>query len=234
MADTGQPTTRVAYILDKSVSMACCREEAIKGANDYMEALRSENPDARVTVTLFDTEVYRVIESVPVREITQLAPDAYIPSGWTALYDAVGSSIAAIGAEAQDGDIVLVSIFTDGEENASHEFSHETIRDLIGKHEKKGWTFAYLGANHDAWAAAESIGIARDNTVRFAVVAADDAFAKAGRIQSRFLRRRREAPEDQPQTMFATGNIEDEAEPEPELQPGDWKRPRKNPRKKKQ
>ena len=233
MADTGQPTTRVAYILDKSGSMASCREEAIKGTNDYMEALCGENPDARVTVTLFDTEVYQVIDSVLVREITQLTPDAYIPSGGTALYDAVGSSIAAIGAEDQDGDIVLVSIFTDGEENASQEFSHETIRDLISKHEKKGWTFAYLGANHDAWAAAESIGIPSNNTIRFAAVAADDAFAKAGRIQSRFLRRRNEAPEAQPQAMFATGDIEDEAEPEPEPLPGDWKQPRDNPRKKK-
>jgi len=231
MADTGQPTTRVAYILDKSGSMASCREEAIKGTNDYMEALCGENPDARVTVTLFDDEVYRVIDSVLVREITQLTPDAYIPSGCTALYDAVGSSIAAIGAEAQDGDIVLVSIFTDGLENASHEFSHETIRDLIRKHEKKGWTFAYLGANHDAWAAAESIGIAPDKVNLFDAQSANDAFAKAGRIQSRHIRTRRENPDATPRALYVARNIEDEPEPEP--LPGDWKQPRDNPRKKK-
>ena len=53
-----------------------------------------------------------------------------------------------------------VVILTDGLENASHKFTKAHIKDLIETKTKEGWTFAYLGANQDAFSEAGSIGIA--------------------------------------------------------------------------
>ena len=52
----------------------------------------------------------------------------------------------------------MVVVLTDGLENSS-ETSSEELRELIVERERDGWEFVYLGANHDTWAATESIGI---------------------------------------------------------------------------
>ena len=47
---------------------------------------------------------------------------------------------------------ILCVIITDGHENASQEFSLETIKKLISEKEEQGnWTFVYLGADLEAW-----------------------------------------------------------------------------------
>ena len=50
---------------------------------------------------------------------------------------------------------------TDGQENASREFDQRRIFDLIKeRQDSAGYEFIYLGANQDAYAASEQIGIA--------------------------------------------------------------------------
>jgi hypothetical protein len=58
-------------------------------------------------------------------------------------------------------------ILTDGQENSSHNFTKSHIKDLIEQKTKDGWTFAYLGANQDAFAEAGSIGIAPGCTMNY-------------------------------------------------------------------
>ena len=54
-------------------------------------------------------------------------------------------------------------ITTDGMENASREFSHEKIKEMITHQKVKyGWEFIFLGANIDSAETAESFGIGRD------------------------------------------------------------------------
>ena len=38
---------------------------------------------------------------------------------------------------------------------------------MIKACENEGWTFVYLGADHDVWAAGESLGIAGENRISF-------------------------------------------------------------------
>jgi hypothetical protein len=61
----------------------------------------------------------------------------------------------------------LCVILTDGEENASKEYSRAQILDMIKAYENEGWTFLYLGANHDVWAAGEELGVAEHNRITF-------------------------------------------------------------------
>ena len=63
---------------------------------------------------------------------------------------------------------VLFVITTDGLENASHRYSGAEIRKMVAHEQQKyGWQFLFLGANIDAFAAAENIGIRREMTSNF-------------------------------------------------------------------
>ncbi len=67
--------------------------------------------------------------------------------------------------------------FTDGQENQSVEYSREMIFDLMKKRQDDGWTFAYMGANQDAYAEGGRIGYSAASTQNFAADAAGSAAA---------------------------------------------------------
>ncbi|MEO6682122.1 MAG: hypothetical protein ABIN48_04790 [Ginsengibacter sp.] len=60
---------------------------------------------------------------------------------------------------------VLVTILTDGAENASKEYSGTTIKTLVEELKLQNWTFTYIGADHDVEKMASSMSIA--NTMTF-------------------------------------------------------------------
>ncbi|HOY52350.1 MAG TPA: hypothetical protein PLX49_11300 [Prolixibacteraceae bacterium] len=66
---------------------------------------------------------------------------------------------------------VLVTILTDGMENASREFSGEAVKKLVDGLSMKNWTFTYIGANHDVVDFALKISIT--NTMSYQANEAD-------------------------------------------------------------
>jgi hypothetical protein len=94
--------------------------------------------------------------------------------GSTALLDAVGKTINNIGlalsntAEEDRPANVLFVIITDGEENASKEFTREKVKEMV-EHQTNvyKWEFVFLGANIDAFRSAGNIGIARNKTANY-------------------------------------------------------------------
>ncbi|GAB1370152.1 hypothetical protein MASR1M45_02100 [Candidatus Kapaibacterium sp.] len=66
---------------------------------------------------------------------------------------------------------VLVTILTDGEENASIEFSCNDIKKLVEELKQNRWTFTYIGTDHDVEKIAFSLSI--DNTMIFKKNATD-------------------------------------------------------------
>lgn len=60
---------------------------------------------------------------------------------------------------------VLVTIMTDGEENASREFSGNDIKKIIEGLKQNLWTFTYIGTEHDVEKIASTISI--NNTLQF-------------------------------------------------------------------
>lgn len=159
-------TVLVNFILDKSGSMTSVRDATISGYNEYIQTLKKDKKsDYELTLTLFDTDVVTILPA-PISKISNLTLDFYRPTGMTALYDAVCSTIQ--GVKEKKGQKVLVVIMTDGLENASQEYTEKDMKKLIKDREKKGnWTFVYLGANQDAYAVAQKYGINQANTVSF-------------------------------------------------------------------
>ena len=98
-------------------------------------------------------------------EVKELTAETYRPDCCTALYDAMGISLNALRKKVVEDDKVLVTVVTDGYENASKEYSGKAIKALVDDLKAKGWVFAYIGANQDVEAVAATISIT--NTLRF-------------------------------------------------------------------
>ena len=158
----------VTLILDETGSMHDCKGAAIAGFNHYVAALRQEPAETRVTLTLFNSRKTEVrYQTAPVTHVHDLDVETYRPQDTTPLYDAIGRTLTAARQEVPAGARRLCVILTDGEENASKEYSRAQILDMIKAYENEGWTFLYLGANHDVWAAGEELGVAEHNRITF-------------------------------------------------------------------
>lgn len=165
--------SELVFILDKSGSMTGLESDTIGGFNSLVKKQKAEEGVARVTTVLFDHRYTLLHERLPLKEVQPLTNKEYEPEGTTALLDAVGRTIDSllenlIGIPKESYPSVLVVIITDGEENASKDYSLQRIRKRIEFcKESEGWEFLFLGANIDAFAAAENIGISRGKTATY-------------------------------------------------------------------
>ena len=153
--------TEIAYILDRSGSMRPMQEPAVAAFNDFIKVQLDVPGDANLTLIQFD-DVYEVhIFAKPIHDVPLLTAATYIPRGSTALLDAIGRTIQEIDRrisalpDAEKPGKVILAIFTDGEENASEEYTTHQIGDLIRLYrDQKDWEFLFLAANQDAIATA--------------------------------------------------------------------------------
>ena len=157
-------------IIDESGSMQSIKKEAIDSVNETIQTIRSaqkkhEEQEHFVSLVTFNDDVKTVYECVPVDEVAELTAETYQPDCCTALYDAMGISLNALRKKVAEDDKVLVTVVTDGYENASKEYSGKAIKALVDELKAKGWVFAYIGANQDVEAVAATISIT--NTLRF-------------------------------------------------------------------
>lgn len=58
-----------------------------------------------------------------------------------------------------EDSVVVVTIITDGMENASHEYNGQTIKELVERLRGEGWTFTYMGDNQNSVEVAMKLSI---------------------------------------------------------------------------
>lgn len=168
-----KPTTHVLMVTDMSGSMTSLAEDVRGGFNTYVDDLRKDKDGKyRLTVTLFDNQFESLCVAAKLADVPRLTEENYRPRAMTALLDAVGKTVGEFESRVPalaDGDKVLVVVQTDGQENASTEFSRDQIAKLIKDREATGrWTFMYLGAGVAAWAQAGGMGFSAATTLRAA------------------------------------------------------------------
>jgi hypothetical protein len=158
--------TEIAYILDRSGSMQSMQEPAVAAFNDFIKIQLDVPGDARLTLVQFDDAYEVPIAATPIREVPQLTAATYTPRGRTALLDAIGRTVIETDRritalpEAEKPGKVILTIFTDGQENASREYTATHISDLIRLYrDTKGWEFLFLAANQDAIANAAAMNM---------------------------------------------------------------------------
>lgn len=167
--------TRYHLIVDRSGSMSDCIHATINGYNEQLNRIReleSEFPeqDIRVGVTLFNDEIQHLQSQSTVAEMTYLGRENYIPSGNTALFDAIGQTTHLLEEQEIEHNhtTFVVVILTDGHENSSRRFNLEQVRSLIQRLEATGhWTFSFIGATLDAVDVANQMAIRSQNSFHF-------------------------------------------------------------------
>src|ERR1035437_5983097 len=147
---------RIAVILDRSGSMSSVRESTVSGFNEFIRSQRALPGDVSVKLVQFDDQ-YEVVFDKRLADVPELTQDLFVPRGRTALFDAQGRTIVALGeelaalAESERPSKVIGMTLTDGLENASQHFTVEIISALIKQQiEVYKWDFVFLGASQVA------------------------------------------------------------------------------------
>lgn len=158
--------TELVFILDKSGSMAGLERDTIGGFNAMLEKQKALDGQCRITTVLFDNRYELLHDRTDIRAVRPITAKEYHVGGSTALLDAVGKTIHKITtalkntAEPFRAGKVMFVIITDGEENASHEYSAAEVKEAIQRQKSRyGWEFIFLGANMDAVETAGRFGI---------------------------------------------------------------------------
>ena len=168
--ETKQTKTQVfnVIILDKSGSMDSIRQAAIDGFNETLAGIKkaqekfTDTQEHFVTLLTFcDCEKKYVFDKLPVENVRKLTLADYEPCCCTPLYDAMGFTLTTMRNYVKDieDSVVVVTIITDGLENASKEYKGSAVKQLVEKLKGEGCTFTYMGANQDSVEVAFNLSI---------------------------------------------------------------------------
>ncbi|MBP5507059.1 MAG: hypothetical protein J6Y23_04320 [Prevotella sp.] len=155
-------------VLDKSGSMECIRRAAMEGFNETLAGIKKAQKEYADTqehyislITFCSCSRDAVYDKVPVAEAEPLTLNQYVPCCCTPLYDAMGFALTSMREHVKDIDdvAVVVTIITDGLENASKEYNRRSIHALVDSLKSGGWSFTFMGANQNSSEVAQSLAI---------------------------------------------------------------------------
>jgi len=181
------------FLLDDSSSMSPKRDVTISGFNELL--VSGQLDAARNKMRLHERMVKfgSPYNEVWHENIQSLTGYTYNPQqGRTALWDAVGFAIQRAEKVLMDfpsNTQVLLTIFTDGEENASRIWNEGTIKARIQQKQAEGWTITFVGAGDKAQVekVAVNVGIFASNISNYVNTSAGTQAAFANVVRSRSL-----------------------------------------------
>ena len=129
-------------IVDESGSMSHLRESTLSGINETIGTIHSAQEEFAatqkhtLTLVTFDSgsnrpDVRTKIDNQPISDVKEFKD--YMPNGCTPLYDAMGQSLTHLHDRIKDDKdaTAVVTVLTDGLENASREWDAAGLRRLI-------------------------------------------------------------------------------------------------------
>lgn len=158
-------------ILDASGSMQELTQAAVDGVNRTIKTIREAQDSCAYMTQYFSlvqfnakkdekARITTLIKDTPIAELPdEFSVNQFKPYGMTPLYDAVAGAVKGIEKKVGKNEVVLVTIITDGIENASRSYDAGDIKILVGKKKRLGWTFTYIGANQKSSQVATQMGI---------------------------------------------------------------------------
>ena len=182
-------------ILDESGSMEAIEKQAVSGLNETFQTIANAQKEHQeqkhfISFVTFNSKAIRkIMDRKPIDSNKKLEWTDYHPDECTPLFDAMGQSINELKRHVNEKDVVLVTIITDGYENASRLYSGIDIKKLVSKLKEKGWVFAYIGTNQDVDAVADDMGIRSRMSYEYSDRGASDMFETEQRSKRNFYSR---------------------------------------------
>jgi hypothetical protein len=187
---TNADLTSIYFLLDRSGSMNSIVEDTVGGFDAFIAEQRKTAGECMVTLAQFDDAYEEVYVDRPIADVPSLV---LAPRGTTALLDSIGRLVVDAGKrlaalpEDQRPGTVIVGIMTDGLENASREWSHAQVKELIERQTNVyQWQFLYLGADQDAIEVGARIGVAAAHSVTYGRGKVKEALAATAANVSRY------------------------------------------------
>ena len=205
--ETKQTKTKVfnVIILDKSGSIECIRQAAVSGFNETLNGIKkaqekfADTQEHFVSLLIFcDCEKKYVFDKVPVGEARSLTMDDYQPCCCTPLYDEMGFTLTSMRNHVKNIEdaVVVVTIITDGLENASKEYTGAAVKQLVEELKGEGWTFTYMGANQDSVEVAFNLSIRNARNFEYSAQGTMAGMAKDTSTRMNFFSRLAHFKED--------------------------------------
>ena len=167
--------TLIEFLLDETGSMEDVHSDTVAGYNAFLTEQRNQTgTSCLLTLAKFDTAGIKVpYTDIDVKMAPLMTNNMFVPGGGTNLRDCIGQRVRATEErlaywQGQKPNVLFV-VMTDGEDNASREYSEAQVRDLIRAHEADSWTFVYLGSTPNALEIAGRLGFQPGNSKQFDV-----------------------------------------------------------------
>ena len=155
--------------------MAHAQKSTIAGFNEFVNGQKSTEGAGRayLTVTKLNApHIHTLYKNKPIESVEPLTERDYQPGGGTNLNDAIGSAIMNVDSvlkavpEAERPGVIIV-IMTDGEENASREYTNAQIKEMVAAGEAADYSFLFLGCGIDSFSVGSSYGMSHLNTADY-------------------------------------------------------------------
>lgn len=209
-------------ILDRSGSMECIRRAAVDSFNETLAGIRKAQKEYAATqdhfvslVTFCSCSMKQVFDKVPIAEVKPLKLEDYQPCCRTPLYDAMGFTITGLRDYVRkiEDAVVVVTIITDGLENASKEYTGRSIKTLVESLREEGWTFTYMGANQDAEKVAMDLSIRNSRNFEYSEEGIEQCMERSTNTRMRFYSRLNTSKENTGERLskLAMSEMADEA-----------------------
>ena len=164
-------------IVDESGSMHGLEKVTIGGISETIATIKKAQEDFAdtqqhyLTLVSFDAHGRDVppirthIDAMPIVAVHDF--DDYHPNGGTPLFDAMGETLTSLHERIKDNENAtgVVTVITDGMENASRKWTGNALRQLIERLKEEGWSFSYMGSCHDVLSVTMQLSI--DHVMEF-------------------------------------------------------------------
>lgn len=161
----GKETVHLVNIVDLSSSMSGSRIDSVNKSlkMELKELAKDTNVNYVYSLITFSYsfQIFKVLDKAPIGEVNL---KDLVANGMTALNDAVGQTLSNLIDNKNQGRVV-VSIFTDGEENSSTSFTKGDVATLVKQAEKSGIVVTFIGTEEDTKKVTRDFLVDVSNTV---------------------------------------------------------------------